>query len=658
MPVRRERTLERISRDAELRDEITSQFADNPDAGREAAASAPHPPVAGTVDPAGVAVASASPDDVTNVLEGRTPPPPPDDGIGLEAIIHKKGRPVLNIRNDAFDPSDADTETWRNRLAQFQRPITSAIRSVGRIEVRNNPSLDWVGTGWRVAEDIIVTNRHVAQAFAHASDDGFVFAAAFPDGVMAASIDFREEHEGAGPAEFELVEVLHIEDHPGPDMAFLRIDWTTGADPDDRAILSLVADPEVDQRIVVIGYPAKDTRTRIPEDMDRIFGDIYNVKRLAPGEVDAIFDRVSSFAHDATTLGGNSGSVVLDMATGTPVGLHFAGKEESANYAVLASVVRQQLDRIARIRMSPPPPPAGSPPDAGPVADAAPAATPRQAPSSDAGATPVAAGRTGYDPGFLDVAVPLPGLSEGLAATVPEVDGSDNGLLDYIHYSVLMNTDRKLATYTACNIDGTQARNVRRARDKWFFDDRLDHAHQVGNDSYKKNKLDRGHLVRRLDPAWGKTFADAAAAADDTFYYTNCAPQHERLNRRTWLGLEDYILSNTNARDLKVSVFTGPVFRDDDRKHRDFAVPEDFWKVVAMVQETGDLSVTAYMITQRDFMDDLEFAFAQHETFQVSVAEVERQTGLDFGSLREQDPLATRESRSFVPLASLDQIVL
>ena len=41
--------------------------------------------------------------------------------------------------------------------------------------------------------------------------------------------------------------------------------------------------------------------------------------------------------HDASTLGGNSGSAVIDLETGEAVGLHFAGSYLQANYAVPAS---------------------------------------------------------------------------------------------------------------------------------------------------------------------------------------------------------------------------------------------------------------------------------------------------------------------------------
>jgi hypothetical protein len=45
---------------------------------------------------------------------------------------------------------------------------------------------------------------------------------------------------------------------------------------------------------------------------------------------------VSTLAHDSSTLGGNSGSAVVDVSSGRVVGLHFAGEYRDANYAVPA----------------------------------------------------------------------------------------------------------------------------------------------------------------------------------------------------------------------------------------------------------------------------------------------------------------------------------
>ena len=73
---------------------------------------------------------------------------------------------------------------------------------------------------------------------------------------------------------------------------------------------------------------------------DRIFGGKYNVKRLQPGTVRprakiASFENVvNAMTHDASTLGGNSGSAVIDVQTWQIVALHFAGEYLKANYAV------------------------------------------------------------------------------------------------------------------------------------------------------------------------------------------------------------------------------------------------------------------------------------------------------------------------------------
>ncbi|MBD0292752.1 MAG: DNA/RNA non-specific endonuclease [Jiangellaceae bacterium] len=613
--------LQNINRDATLKEEIFTRLAE-----RE---------VVDRAELAGARPSRASVDAARALIED--PPERPLDP-GLEAIILVLGRPVLLVQHDDFDVATLDTDTWRSRLEPARAALRSAISSVGRIEVDNSPRFDWVGTGWVVADDVVVTNRHVAAEFARREGDGFVFRSSFL-GEMAARVDFKEEFQGPNPAEFRIAEVLHIEDDGGPDMAFLRVAWSDGDADAPRAPIRLADGVQPGGGIAVIGYPAKDTRTRIPDEMDRIFGNVYDVKRLAPGETTAVHTGEQLVTHDATTLGGNSGSVVVDLETGSATALHFAGRERDRNFAVPAPVVRARLASVLGMRQA--------------------RRAPVMGPSRPVVTVADLAGRTGYDPGFLGPLVTHPALRPGLADALAPVDGRDDGLLDYSHFSVRMHRDRRLAMYTAVNIDGASARNVRRARDKWAMDPRLDERFQVGNELYERNRLDRGHLVRRLDPAWGDTFGVAEAAAMDTFFYTNCSPQHETLNQQLWLGVEDYILTNADVHDLKVSVFSGPIFRDSDRRYRDFLVPEDYWKVVAVVDDQfGELSVTGYVVSQRDFMDDLEFVFGPYQTYQVSVATIEGQTQLDFGDLKSFDPLGRVEAAPVRRLTTLSDIVL
>ncbi len=93
-----------------------------------------------------------------------------------------------------------------------------------------------------------------------------------------------------------------------------------------------------DSDVAVVGFPAFDYRNA-PEVQDRVFNRTYNIKRLLPGKTIGRRDfssfgkTVSALAHDASTLGGASGSAVIDPASGSLVGLHFAGV---TNYAVPA----------------------------------------------------------------------------------------------------------------------------------------------------------------------------------------------------------------------------------------------------------------------------------------------------------------------------------
>jgi endonuclease G, mitochondrial len=264
------------------------------------------------------------------------------------------------------------------------------------------------------------------------------------------------------------------------------------------------------------------------------------------------------------------------------------------------------------------------------------------------------AARRGYDSEFLgkgEHAVPLPSLPDELvafAATNQQATSEPNYLLPYHHFTVVMHKERRLAIFTAVNIDGKLRQKPARLNDKWFFDPRLPQDEQTGAKVYEKNPLDLGHLVRRLDPAWGSSAKTAKLANDDTFHFTNCTPQHKDFNRNKtrWAGLEDYILTNAANLHFNANVFTGPVLADDDDAYEGVQLPRQFWKVVTMVKKDRELSATAYLLSQQQLISGLRtreaFSYGAYKTYQVPVSKVEQLTGLTFG-LVHADPLATRD---------------
>lgn len=206
--------------------------------------------------------------------------------------------------------------------------------------------------------------------------------------------------------------------------------------------------------------------------------------------------------------------------------------------------------------------------------------------------------RNGYDPNFLENVIPLPILSDGLINDTVKLKNGNDMELKYTNFSIVMSKSRGLAFYTAVNIDGSKLEPLDRKNDVWYYDSRIEKKFQYGPELYSGNDLDRGHLVRRLDPVWGPNFKEAN---EDTFHFSNCSPQHKNLNQKTWLGLEDYILRNADVHDLKVNVFTGPIFNENDLVYRGkYLIPSEFWKVVTIIKNDGSISSTAYLQTQNN----------------------------------------------------------
>jgi endonuclease G len=622
----------------------------------------------------------------------------PEIQIDLESIVMRRRRPVLAIKNGAtvleFEDQD-DIPLWKSRLETAAGVLGPAIASVGRIELTGNPDFSWVGTGWLVHPRYLVTNRHVAEAFARADGDKFVFQSG-PDGDMAASIDMLQEIGRDDKQVFDLKAVSYIEPRPGLDLAFLEVEQIDGqvAKP-----ITLSAHPEARPFVATIGYPAFDSRIPEPDLMKQIYGEIYDKKRLAPGAITNADD--NRVLHNCTTLGGNSGSVVVDLTSGEALGLHFSGSFLRTNYAVRADRVKERLDALLagtlRGRRERPAPPRRSRRPAS--VDRAASGTPTIATTTSSvnaasitipltvtvslgAAAQVASrgaarrqnlpaftrddedetgdlieteakakpedykNRNGYDAAFLgsDFTVELPTIVKGKADILTWGDG--NTVLPYEHFSVLMNAKRRQCFYSACNIDGARSKSSKRTT--WRFDPRIPQELQIMKECYGSTpKFSRGHMTRREDPAWGKSASVIQRGADDSMHVTNATPQMQSFNAPIWLALEDYALQHAREDDQKILVFTGPYFSKNDPTMFGVRIPVKFWKVIAFVHdETGELCATGYEMSQEDNLEPPEFVFGDfvspqlNMSTQVAISTIESRAGISFGDLADFDPLA------------------
>jgi endonuclease G len=258
--------------------------------------------------------------------------------IELEKIIDELQRPVLNVVNGKMSTPPAGWEF----LEEYRPLIEGMLPSIGRIDVPGLPDVVFAGTGFVVGDGLLLTNRHVAEFFVDGVGEGadFLSFQAGPEAIMDPQYEVGDPEPGSGRDRYKVKDAVFV--HPHWDAALLRVEPVGHARL--PAPLQLASQPPpffgsgAQINVVVVGYPYIE-RENVAAQM-RIFGGIFGRKRIAPGymkklaSITSAFGTVMAATHDATTLGGNSGSAVIDLTNGTVVGLHFAGVSRKANYAV------------------------------------------------------------------------------------------------------------------------------------------------------------------------------------------------------------------------------------------------------------------------------------------------------------------------------------
>jgi hypothetical protein len=264
--------------------------------------------------------------------------------LGIEAIV-SVARPALTMRDGEFGEPPPP---WDDILGPYRDDIKTTAMSVGRIGVRGLPQLPYAGTGFMVGEGIVMTNCHVARVFSESAPDGDW---RFQSGLEV-SLDFVEDPDAqragdASPGGVRIDEVIGI--HPALDLALLRVAQPEAASGLAKPLSIASGDPGplAGRNVYVLGYPAPDHRNTATVQRS-IFSDVYFVKRLQPGAAMAppagatIRIKPCSMGaepedvmfHDASTLGGTSGSCVVDLDSNRVIGLHFAGRYLQYNEAV------------------------------------------------------------------------------------------------------------------------------------------------------------------------------------------------------------------------------------------------------------------------------------------------------------------------------------
>lgn len=259
----------------------------------------------------------------------------------LETIVRTDGsRPSFIVQNGEVNRATSPLGTWRDTLDASNDLLLDAISCFGRI---NLPFLKFgfAGTGFLIHENLILTNRHVLQVIGRENNDGKW------DISEEATIDFGHEFRAresvnrrkvkklvyCGPDEIDL-EAPKV-DHKKLDLALIELEPADNSNK-PGTVLAVDVSPDWatdDTVIFTIGYPGKPPLGSFTETLlEQLFQSTYGCKRLAPGLVAKSLESNGpwTISHDATTLGGNSGSGILVAGREhIAAGLHYGGRRAS-----------------------------------------------------------------------------------------------------------------------------------------------------------------------------------------------------------------------------------------------------------------------------------------------------------------------------------------
>jgi hypothetical protein len=279
---------------------------------------------------------------------------------GLEAVVRTDGsRPVLFVEDDFVDVMAPSIGDYATGLSRIEDAVRRVCQAVGRVD-DPSASLGYHGTAWVVAEGFVATNYHVLQAIAPGGvrRDGR-FEGRLSTGV---AVHFGHEVGGSRPERrFPVRRVVSVGregaaqfarpgsslNFDGLDLAILELEPVPGRpfpapnriargdDPRTRGGLASTG-----RGVYVVGYPGNEHSTT-PDMFAQLFAGVKTFKRLAPGRITAAAGELTDdprrwiITHDASTLGGNSGSALADYDQDgrTLLGLHFAGHHARQNWA-------------------------------------------------------------------------------------------------------------------------------------------------------------------------------------------------------------------------------------------------------------------------------------------------------------------------------------
>jgi hypothetical protein len=193
---------------------------------------------------------------------------------------------------------------------------------VGRIRFMSDDGGQYLCTGFLIAGDLIMTNHHCMKTQTEAA---------------SAQIDFDYDRAGSHPLTITVKELVFADSDL--DFAVHRLKKNP-----NRAFLKM-ADSEIrdDESLLIIQHPAGEPKQISEKDC-----------KVSGPTISGVSSALTDFGHLCDTLGGSSGSPVIDLNSKVVVGLHHLGflptSDKLVNQAVkmgpILKLIREQHPEI------------------------------------------------------------------------------------------------------------------------------------------------------------------------------------------------------------------------------------------------------------------------------------------------------------------------
>ena len=218
-------------------------------------------------------------------------------------------------------------------------------------------------------------------------------------------------------------------------------------------------------------------------------------------------------------------------------------------------------------------------------------------------------------------AMPQQGSNALLAVTIPK--GVANQVINYQAIRVNFNPSLRIPNCVAYELTATMVAMAdapdHEVRKNYNYAKDSSVKSCPDNWEYRSSGYSRGHMAPAMDMRWDKT------AMQQCFYMTNMCPQDTKLNNDHWRVLEEKV-HHWAKRDKRILIFTGPIMGKSPKMigkdKANIAVPDAFFKVLYAPDQGRSI---AFIYENRPCPGGIS-------KYAVTVAEVERRTGLTFSS--------------------------